>query len=180
MESLPPPFPSEPDPDEEIRRIIGEVAKRHKIVVAPEDPTLTVLTMLELVASRYLERADAMLQTQREGMLGAMERAAGASKTAVEGLVTAAADYHVKTTRGSAVEMAATVTKAGAMALEKIELATKNAQWLLWIGWASLIALFAIAIGVGIGTWISPDVKTPALHCPAVAAGFPPASSRLE
>ena len=79
MESLAPPFPSEPDPDEEIRRIIGEVAKRHKIVVGPDDPTLAVLTMLELVAGRYLERADAMLQTQREGMLGAMERAAGAS-----------------------------------------------------------------------------------------------------
>ena len=180
MESLASPFPSEPDPDEEIRRIIGEVAKRHKIVVGPDDPTLAVLTMLELVAGRYLERADAMLQTQREGMLGAMERAAGASKTAVEGLVTAAAGYHVKTTRSSAVEMAATVTKAGAVALEKIELATKNAQWLLWISWASLIALVAIAIGVGIGTWISPDAKTPALHCPAVAAGLPLASSRLE
>jgi hypothetical protein len=179
MDSFPPSFAVDPDPDGEIQWLIGEVAKRHKIVMGPQDPALAVITMLELVLGRYLERTDAMLQSQRDSVTGAMERAAAASRAAAEGLVTAAADYHVKSTRASAEEMAAALTKAAATALDKVELASRNTQRLLWFSWASIVALVAVAIGVGIGIWISPDFKAPASHCLRVTAGLSPASSGL-
>jgi hypothetical protein len=61
MDSFPPSFAVDPDPTGEIQRLIGEVAKRHKIVMGPQDPALAAITMLELVLGRYLERTDAML-----------------------------------------------------------------------------------------------------------------------
>ena len=69
MDSFPPSLPSEPGSAEEIHRLIGEVAKRHRIILAPGDPLFVMLTLLELVTGRYLEKADAILKAERESSL---------------------------------------------------------------------------------------------------------------
>ena len=46
-----------------------------------------------------------------------------------------------------------------------------GARWLLWLSWLSIAALVAVAIGVWIGIWISPEVRQPASRC-AVTAGL--------
>ncbi len=74
MENLLQPFPSEASPEEtEVDRILGEVARRHRIIVSPGDPMVVVLTMFELVLGRYLQQADAILQGQRAAMTGTLE-----------------------------------------------------------------------------------------------------------
>ncbi len=60
------PFSSEtpPEQDDETQRLIGEVAKRHGIVLGSGDPLCIVLTVLELFLDRYLSRLDGMFQAQ--------------------------------------------------------------------------------------------------------------------
>ncbi|MGO9485042.1 MAG: hypothetical protein ACLPX9_10735 [Rhodomicrobium sp.] len=179
MENLLQPFPSEASPEEtEVDRILGEVARRHRIIVSPGDPMVVVLTMFELVLGRYLQQADAILQGQRVAMTGTLERATLTAKTLAESLVTGAADYHVKTTRAAAESAAADIRRASEEALAQIGMAARNARWLLWLSWLSIAALVAVAIGVWIGIWISPEVRQPASRC-AVTAGLstPPPSS---
>jgi hypothetical protein len=177
MENLLQPFPSEASPEEtEVDRILGEVARRHRIIVSPGDPMVVVLTMFELVLGRYLQQADAISQGQRVAITGTLERAALTAKTLAESLVTGAADYHVKTTRAAAESAAADIRRASEEAFAQIGLAVRNARWLLWLSWLSIAALVAVAIGVWIGIWISPEVR-PASRC-AVTAGLstpPPA-----
>ena len=192
MENFLQPFPSEASPEEtEVDRILGEVARRHRIIVSPGDPMVGVLTMFELVLGRYLQQADAISQGQRVAITGTLERATLTAKTLAESLVTGAADYHVKTTRAAAESAAADIRRASEEAFAQIGLAVRNARWLLWLSWLSIAALVAVAIGVWIGIQISPEMRQPASRCaitaalstppPALAqARFAPAASSLN
>jgi len=168
MDSFPPSSPSEPDPEAEIHRLIGEVAKRHRIILAPGDPLFVVLTLLELVTDRYLEKADAILKAERDTSLDAMERAAASAKTTGEGLITAAADYVAKTVRSSTVELTDALSGTAAAERAKIELAAKDGRRAVWIGATLLAVLLSILIGIAIGAWLAPEVKDRGLRSPAV------------
>ncbi|MBI4723990.1 MAG: hypothetical protein HY765_03040 [Rhodomicrobium sp.] len=180
MDSLLPSLPSEPGNAQEIERLIGEIAKRHKIILAPGDPLFVVLTLLELVTGRYLEKEDVILQAQREASAGAMERAAGSAKMTAEGLITAAADYVAKTSRSSAGELTEALTRAAAAERARIDLAAKDARRLLWTGSIVLAVLFSILAGIAIGTWLAPDAKDRLLHCPSFTQPVPGAFSNLS
>ena len=170
---------SSSDPAEEIQRLIGEVAKRHRIILAPGDPLFVILTLLELVTGRYLEKADAILKAERETSLEAMERAAALAKTTAEGIITAAADYVAKTSRSSMGELTEALTSAVATERAKVELAAKDARRLVWLGSIVLAILFSIVIGIAIGSWLAPEVKDRLLHCPGFAVTLTtPSSSR--
>ena len=165
MDSSPPSSPSEPGSAEEIHRLIGEVAKRHKIILAPGDPLFVVLTLLELVTGRYLEKADAILKAERETSLEATERAAASAKTTAEGIITAAAEYVAKTSRSSMGELTEALTSAAAAERAKIELAAKEGRRVVWIGATLLAILFSILIGIAIGGWLTPEAKDRFFHC---------------
>ncbi|MBJ7532579.1 hypothetical protein JDN40_00265, partial [Rhodomicrobium vannielii ATCC 17100] len=150
----------------EIHRLIGKVAKRHRIILAPGDPLFVVLTLLELVTDRYLEKADAILTAERDASLDAMERAAASAKTTGEGLITAAADYVAKTVRSSTAELTDALTSAAAAERAKIELAAKDGRRVVWIGATLLAILFSILTGIAIGIWLAPDANGRFLNCP--------------
>lgn len=166
MESLLPSSPpSEPDPEDEIKRLIGEVAKRHKILVAHDDPSFLFLTLLELVSSRHLEKSDGILAMRGEALLDALERAAGAAKTTGEQLITAAADYVAKQTRSSVAELTEALTRAAAAERAKIDLTAKDARRVLWVSSCAAVAVLSILIGVAIGTWLAPDMTERVFRC---------------
>ncbi|MFT4080214.1 hypothetical protein [Rhodomicrobium sp.] len=170
MDSFPPSSPSEPDREAEIHRLIGEVAKRHRIILAPGDPLFVVLTLLELVTDRYLEKADAILKAERDASLDAMERAAASAKTSGEGLITAAADYVAKTVRSSTVELTDALSGTAAAERARIELTARDARRVTWLGSIVLAILFSILTGIAIGIWLAPDANGRFLHCPISAA----------
>ncbi len=170
MDSLPPSLPTEPGTAEEIHRLIGEIAKRHKIIMAPGDPLFVVLTLLELVTGRYLEKADLILQAQREASVGAMERAAASAKITAEGLITAAADYVAKISRSSVGELTEALTRTAVAERAKIDLAAKDARRVLWFGSTVLAVLFSILAGIVIGAWLAPEAKDRPLHCAGLSA----------
>ena len=166
MDSFPPLSPAEPDPAGEIRRLVGEIARRHGIVVAPDDPLFVVLTMLELVAGRDLEKTEDSLRVQREAWIGALDQAEARARAAAEGLITAAAQYVATTTRAPLAEYVEAIKAAAAVEWAKIDAAAaemraeaKKARWVLWGSAIALAVLSAILIGTAIGAWLAPDVR---------------------
>ncbi len=172
---LPPP---EPDRGEEIQRLIGEIARRHKIVLAPSDPMFVMLSLLELTVNRYLEKADEVLSRQREASVAVIERAAAGAKSQGEVLITSAADYVAKQVKGSIGELSEALTKEAAAERALIDAAARNARRALWASSLVLAVLFSILTGIVIGTWLAPEVKEWVWRCPGFAAsGVTPKAS---
>lgn len=46
----------------DVQRLIGEVAKRHNVLLGPSDPILVTLTLNELVLAQYVDRLTATLE----------------------------------------------------------------------------------------------------------------------
>ena len=170
MDSLSPSPLSGADEAQEIQRLIGEVAKRHKIVLTDDEPVFVVLTIFKLVTERYLEKADQLLTSQREASVAVIERAAAAAKGQGEVLITSAADYVAKQVRGSMAELSEALTREAAAERARIEAAARNARRALWAGWVVLSVLFSIVIGTVIGVWLAPEVKERVWRCPGLAA----------
>ncbi len=170
MDSLDPSFAAEPDPAQEVQRLIGEIARRHKIVLGPGDPMFVMLSLLELAVNRYLEKADEVLSRQREASVAVIERAAAAAKGQAEVLITSAAGYVAKQVKGSIAELSEALTKEAAAERARIGAAAKNARRALWAASLVLAVLFSILIGIVIGTWLAPEVKERVWRCPGFAA----------
>jgi hypothetical protein len=151
MRSLPRSSPPDEAREEEVKRLIGEIAKRHNILVPSNDPLFVVVSALELVIGRYLERTDAMLQAQREACLAASERHAANAKAVGEHIVTAAGDYAVKLLRGAAQEITEAIRRSASAELAKINASSKEARRLLWLGAFVSAVGVSVALGLAIG-----------------------------
>jgi hypothetical protein len=155
MENSPYSLETPPEQDDETQRLIGEVAKRHGIVLGSGDPLCIVLTVLELFLDRYLSRLDGMFQAHQAVSFEVLDRSSEAAKAVAEQLITSAANYHVKTTRASAEELAAALTQGAAAERARVETLAREARRLVWIGALAWVALLSIAIGVAIGAWLA-------------------------
>jgi hypothetical protein len=168
------PYSSEPllEQDDETQRLIGEVAKRHGIVLGSGDPLCVVLTVLEIFLDRYLSRLDGMFQAHQAVSFQALDRSSEAAKAVAEHLITSAANYHVKTTRAAVEELAAALTQAAAAERARVETLARDARRLVWIGALVWVAILSVAMGVAIGAWLAPAVA-PKLPTPQSQAGWP-------
>jgi hypothetical protein len=158
MENSPYSLETPPEQDDETQRLIGEVAKRHGIVLGSGDPLCIVLTVLELFLDRYLSRLDGMFQAHQAVSFEALDRSSEAAKAVAEQLITSAANYHVKTTRAAAEELAAALAQVTAAERARLETLARDARRLIWIGGLVWVAILSLVIGVAIGAWLAPAV----------------------
>ena len=131
----------------EIERLIGEVARRHDLLLSRDDPVLITVTLHELL----LERAFNRLQ---EALIEAEGRAAAiaAAQTEAAGdmasrLITAAAGYADQEIRAAAKNASAeiaSVLRDSLRQAKKIEVTTAEAARNAWR--AGLLAVMAAAI----------------------------------
>ena len=160
MENSPPFLAPQPEPDDETQRLIGEVAKRHGIVLGSGDPLCVVLTVLELFLDRYLSRLDGMFKAHQAVSFEALDRSSGAAKAIAEQVITSAANYHVKTTRAATEELVAALSQAAAVERARIERIAKDARRFIWIGGFVWAAILSVAIGMPIGAWLTPAASS--------------------
>lgn len=77
----------------DVQRLIGEVAKRHNVLLGPSDPILVTLTLNELVLAQYVERLNATLeQAEDRAAAGSAQQIAAARELAGK-LVTETGGY---------------------------------------------------------------------------------------
>lgn len=140
-----------------VQELIGEVAKRHGVLLGPHDPILVTLTLHELIVGGYVETFDQSLTAALDQLSGAQAQHIEAAREIASGIVTRAAEYgadQVKRTvddlaAGLRASLAADVSAARAAA-EQAQQARKGAVLAL-VGAAVLVAL---ALGVVLGRLI--------------------------
>jgi Transcriptional activator TraM. len=98
--------------EEDIRRLIAEVAERHRVVLRPDDPIFLTMTLNELVLQRYIERVEnAVAAAEQRLSVMAAEHVAGTHKAASR-IITDAAAYSAERLRAAGDEAARLVIEA--------------------------------------------------------------------
>ncbi len=73
--------------------LIAEVAKRHKILLDPDDPAFALITINEIVLSRAIGIVEARLQEMEHRLGQISEKQTETAKAIGESIITAAASY---------------------------------------------------------------------------------------
>jgi hypothetical protein len=77
----------------DVQRLIGEVAKRHNVLLGPNDPILVTLTLNELILADYIERVHALLVAAQDQTSASTAQQMEAAKEIASKLITGAAGY---------------------------------------------------------------------------------------
>ncbi len=97
---------------EDIRRLIAEVAERHRIVLRPDDPIFLTVTLNEIILQCYIERVESAVAAAEQRLsLMTAEHIADAREAASR-MITDAAAYSAERLRDAANEAAQLVTEA--------------------------------------------------------------------
>ena len=73
--------------------LIAEVAKRHKILLDPDDPAFALITINEIVLSRAITIVEAKLEAMERRLAQISAQQAETAKAIGEAIITAAAAY---------------------------------------------------------------------------------------
>ena len=73
--------------------LIAEVAKRHKILLDPDDPAFALITINEIVLSRAIGIVEARLQEMEQRLAQISAQQTGSAKAIGEAIITAGAAY---------------------------------------------------------------------------------------
>ena len=73
--------------------LIAEVAKRHKILLDPDDPAFALITINEIVLSRAIAIVEARLQEMEQRLAQISEKQTETAKAIGETIITAGAAY---------------------------------------------------------------------------------------
>ena len=85
-------------------RLIGEVAKRHDLLLSRDDPVLVTVTLNELILAEALAQLQASLDAASQDIAASAAKQIEASKIIAEQLITAAADYVANEIRAAVVD----------------------------------------------------------------------------
>lgn len=77
----------------DVQRLIGEVAKRHNVLLGPSDPILVTLTLNELVLAQYVERLNATLEQAEDRTAAGSAQQIAAARELAGKLVTETGGY---------------------------------------------------------------------------------------
>ena len=75
------------------KALIAEVAKRHKILLDPDDPALALITINEIVLSRAIAIVEAKLEEMEQRLAHVSEKQTETAKAIGEAIITASAAY---------------------------------------------------------------------------------------
>jgi hypothetical protein len=141
----------------EIEEAVSEVARKHNLLLSPDDPLLVTITLNEVMLRRLLERqAEALQAAQDEIAAGAAQQIEAAREIA--GLViTGATEFVVGELRSAATALNAELL-AAAERERKLAVAAaisaQRAQRHAWAAVAVAAALTSLVFGVIIG-WVA-------------------------
>jgi hypothetical protein len=73
--------------------LIAEVAKRHKVLLSPDDPAFALITINEIVLSRAIAIVEAKLEAMEHRLAQISEKQTETAKAIGEAIITAGAAY---------------------------------------------------------------------------------------
>lgn len=149
----------------DIERIIGEVAKRHNVLLRHDDPILVSITLHDYLLARALARIEAAVAASQDQIAASTAQAHAqqltASKRLGEQLVQAAGEHiagEVRSAAGEAVDAIKAAVVAELTVARQTTAGLRQIRTTVW--WASAIALVATAIAVTLAI-LSPLLEAP-------------------
>lgn len=134
-----------------IQELIGEVAKRHNVLLGPNDPILVTLTLHELIVGGYVADVSTQLEGQFDQLSGATAQHVQAAKEIAQSLITRSAEYvegRIRTTGEELANELRAAMIADVAAARKAALEAREAR--TWSMWFAVLAVGAAALLVGL------------------------------
>jgi hypothetical protein len=85
--------------------LIAEVAKRHKILLDPDDPAFALITINEIVLSRAIAIVEAKLEAMEQRLAQISAQQTEAAKAIGEAIITAGAAYVVERLKDAGADL---------------------------------------------------------------------------
>jgi hypothetical protein len=140
----------------EIERLIGEVAKRHGVLIGRDDPVFMTITLNEIVLKRALQEMRTAVTAVQDEMAAGMAQHTAAAKTIGENIITAAAAHVETQLRSTAADAAQEINAALAARLaearssaDRAAAATQIAQWAAGFAVAAAVATILVVFAAG-------------------------------
>ncbi len=148
----------------DVQRLIGEVAKRHNMLLGPDDPIFIGVTLNELVLARAMEQVQASVAAMlaEHALVSAQHREA--AKAVAEQLITGAADYVAKEVKAAGGELEAAMRAAAREEIAQIRAASAGVhQMSRTAGRAAGIAVAAVCLitGAVLASWFQGERTWP-------------------
>jgi hypothetical protein len=138
----------------EIEEAIGEVARKHNLLLSPDDPLLVTITLNEVILRRVLERQRQAIEAAQDQISAGAAQQIEAAKQVAGIIVTGAADYLTGEFRQAAeilkTELVAVMQGEERKALRAAEAASqaKRLAWAAALAALGIAGMLIIALGV--------------------------------
>ena len=149
----------------DIERIVGEVAKRHNLLLRRDDPILVSITLHDHLLARALARIEATVTASQDQIAASTAQAhaqqLAASKRLGEQLVQAAAEHiagEVRSAAGEAVDAIKAAVVAELTVARQTSEGMRQIRTTVW--WASALAFAATAVAITLAI-LSPLLDAP-------------------
>ncbi len=141
----------------EVQELIAAVAKKHKLVLAVDDPVLVTVSLNELLLSRYVEKITAAVEAvEARTAVGSVQQLEAAKMVARQ-IVTGAGDYIAERVKGAVLEAQAGLTESGQRQIAEMKQtvhAARRIARVIWCGVAVALASLSLIVGIAIGYWM--------------------------
>lgn len=142
------------------RELIGEVARRHNVLLDPSDPIFATVTLNERIVARAVGQVAAMLDAASDQISAAAAQQEEAARATAAALITGAAAYIVDQAQKAGDELAIRLRNelAGEVARTRVGAnetgrAEGTAQWVRTTAVGALGLLLGVLIGWAVAQW---------------------------
>jgi hypothetical protein len=112
-----------------MERLIGEVARKHSLLLSRDDPVLVLVTLNEQILTEALGQLRASLDEAKQEIGELSARETDAAKTIAEQLITAAAGYIADEVRAAAADITANMDNLSSVGSNREPIRTNQASW---------------------------------------------------
>jgi hypothetical protein len=114
----------------DLEQLIGEVARKHSLLLSRDDPVLVSVTLNEQILSHALGQLNDCLDNAKQEIGEVSARETEAAKTIAEQLITAAAGYIADEVRAAAADIGADTDSLSNMGSDRDPARASHASWL--------------------------------------------------
>lgn len=132
----------------DVQYLIGEIAKKHGLLLGKQDPTFAILSLNELVLAEYVERCKAAVEHAQDQTAAGVAQQVQLAKQIAERLITGAGMYMSEHLKVASKTIQADLVKAVSAELEASRASARNAKSAVYWAWA------ATALTMALSFWI--------------------------
>ena len=138
----------------EIEEVIGEVARKHNLLLSPDDPLLVIVTLNEAILRRLIARQTEAIEAAQDQISAGAAQQIETAREVAGLIVTGAADYVAGQVRAAMTalkeDLLATVAAQKAEALHAAQ-AARQAQRTAWYAAITVLVAIGVLLGVAVG-----------------------------